>query len=51
MDVCVHHSQVWRLWKSERVLDHPGLHLQVVVSHHVGSGNQTQVFCRSSACW
>jgi hypothetical protein len=28
-----------------RTLDPLGLELQVVVSHHVGSGNQTQVLC------
>ena len=34
----------------KRVLEPVELRLQMVVSHHVDAGNQSQVLCKSSQC-
>jgi hypothetical protein len=42
----VHHA--WCLQKTEEVSDALDLKLQMVMSHHVGAGNQTRVLYKSS---
>lgn len=34
----------------KKVLDAPDLELWIVVSHHVGSGNNNMVCCKSNKC-
>lgn len=34
----------------KRVLDPLKMELHIAVSHHLGSGNQTFVFCKSNTC-
>jgi hypothetical protein len=34
----------------EQESDSLELELKMIVSHHVGAGNQTQVFCKSNKC-
>lgn len=36
--------------RGQNSLYHLELDLQMVVSHHVGAGNQIQVFCKSNKC-
>lgn len=36
------------VWCSERALEPLELELQMVVSHHVGAGDQILVFCKKS---
>lgn len=45
----VHHVHVWCLWGLEEGIRCRGLELQVVVIHHVGSGNQSDLW-ESSQC-
>lgn len=48
--VCVFTSCVQYLPRTEKVLEHLELELQVVVSFHVGDGNETWVLFKISKC-
>jgi hypothetical protein len=50
MDVCMH-VHAWCPWRPEEGISSPKLEF---VSYHVGTGNQTQVLCKSNNalnCW
>ena len=47
--VCVPHTCLV-LMETRRGCQIPGTELPMVVNHHVGAENQTQVLCKSSKC-
>jgi hypothetical protein len=50
MCVCVPHVCPVSRGGQKRALDPQELELQMVVSHHVGVGEQTWVLCKSNKC-
>ena len=50
LHVCLHPLIAYWLWRPEEGSDPLDLELQMVVSCHVGAGNWTHVFWKSSSC-
>jgi hypothetical protein len=48
MYVCHMHS--WCLQRPDEVIGSLGLELEMVISHRMGSGNQTWVLCKGNKC-
>jgi hypothetical protein len=48
LPVCLRTMCVTSACRGQKVLEHLELELQILVSHHVGAGNQTWVLCQSS---
>lgn len=46
--MCMYHECARACRSHKRALDTPDMELQVTLSHHMGTENQTCVFCKSS---